>query len=187
MNWLFEKITNISDEEYGQIYSCLSDSRRAHIDKMKRQDAKKRSLAATLLINRLLAEIGCSAELQTDEKGRPFVNAEGVYISISHSGDAVACAVSCDPVGIDIEKIRPVNRKLAHYVCSEKELSFVLPEKEGGEELSDSAAERFFAVWTAKEAVYKKEGGAVKSLREIETLPIDKQTFLKDGYFITIV
>lgn len=70
--------------------------------------------------------------------------------SISHSGDAVAVAVSRAPVGIDIEPI-----KAPH---SEKFAERVLTENEFGEYSSldgDSKVEYLIDKWTAKEATFK--------------------------------
>ena len=44
------------------------------------------------------------------KNGKPMTN--GCYFNISHSHGLVACAVSDVPVGIDVEKIRPVPPRL---------------------------------------------------------------------------
>ncbi len=185
MNWLVGKITDITDEQYNAVYSALSPSRKAHIDKMKKEDARKRSLMATYLLNELLFKKGKSEfKIETDENGKPFLKDSNLFISISHSYDLVACAVSDKPIGIDIEKIRPVSRKLIEYVCTDNEREYVLSSKNA---LGKDTAKRFFSVWTAKEACFKNADGGVKNIREIDTLSLKKQEFIIDGYYITII
>jgi len=190
LNWLVGKITDITDEQYKAVYSALSPSRKAHIDKMKKEDARKRSLMATYLLNELLFKKGMRKfKIETDENGKPFLKDSNLFISISHSYDLVACAVSEKPIGIDIEKIRSVSRKLIEYVCTDKEREFVLSSKNalGKDTVEGKAAKRFFAVWTAKEAFFKTGNSGEKNIRSIDTLSLKKQEFIIDGYYITII
>lgn len=185
MNWLFGKITDITNEQYAAVYSALTPSRKAHIDKMKKENDRKRSLMATYLLNELLLQAGKTRiKIETAENGKPFLSEKGLYISISHSDEAVVCALSETPVGIDVEKIKPVSQKLIEYVCTQKEREYVLS---GTDTVDDEAEKRFFAVWTAKEAYFKKGDGAVNGIRSIDTFSFEKQAFLNEDYYITLV
>lgn len=184
MEWLIGKITDLSDEEYTKVYSSLSPSRKAHIDKMKKEDARKRSLMATYLVNKLLLKAGKSElKVLTDKSGKPYLKDSNLFVSISHSYDYVACVLSETPVGIDIEKIRPVSQKLIEYVCTENEKEYVL----GKDTDQNEITKRFFAVWTAKEACFKKGDSGENNIRFIDTLSLKRQEFLIDGYFVTIL
>ncbi len=181
MKWLLKKITDRTEGEYEAIYQSLSASRKAHIDRLQKQDDKKRSLLATKIVSELLSTD--NSILETDTDGRPYLRESAYFVSISHSGEAVACAVSEEPVGIDVEKIKPVRRALVNYVCLPGELEFVLPPEE--ELITDAQTlHRFFAIWTAKEACFKKAGG---SMLQIDTLSLDRTTAILDGYFVTIL
>ena len=184
MNWLFGKITDITDEQYCTVYHALTPSRKAHIDRMKIEDDRKRSLMATFLLNKLLLSEGIQAEIETCESGKPFINGHNLHVSISHSDQAVVCALSDTPVGIDVEKIKPVSKKLIEYVCTRAEADYVLSGKETVDEI---AINRFFEVWTAKEALFKKSGGKEKSIRSIDTLSLKKQVYVIDDYYITLL
>jgi phosphopantetheinyl transferase len=61
---------------------------------------KTRFLASRAFRRRVL---GPDAEILTDENGRPFVNGDSVFFSMSHSGDLLVIAVDDGPVGIDAE------------------------------------------------------------------------------------
>ncbi len=190
MNWLFGKLSDISQEQYDRVYSTLTPSRKAHIDSMKIQEDRKRSLMATYLLQRLLMQYGLSdIEIETDEKGKPYITNKNLYISISHSKEAVACAVSETPVGIDIQIIKPVTEKLINFVSTKEEREYIITSKTNFVQglADEDTSKRFFSVWTAKEAFYKKNCGEIKNLRSINTLPLKKQTFIIENYYVTII
>lgn len=177
MEWQTVRITDIAPDEYAATYAALSHTRRAHVERMRVEVNRHRSLAATALAARMLG-VAVSA-IETDEAGRPAIAGDGRYLSISHSGDTVAVAISDTPVGIDVERLRPVEERLVNYVCTPAERQFVLTAAD------DERTRRFFAVWTAKEALFKRDGG---SLRAIDTLAAEKQVAtVLDGCFVTVV
>ena len=51
--------------------------------------------------------LGPDAEILRDEKGRPYVRGNPVFFSVSHSGDLVVMAVAPNPIGIDVEYMKP--------------------------------------------------------------------------------
>lgn len=178
MKWRFCKITDITKTEYEAIYNGLTPSRRAHIDRMKQQDDRLRSLAVTHLLNSILEEFGvCDARLEVLENGKPHLVGSDLFFSLSHSEEGVAAVVGGTPVGIDIEKIKPVTDKLINYVCNEKEREYI--------ESGNDKEYRFFAVWTAKEAFFKKNGGV--GVRAVDTTTFEKSVYEIDDYLITIV
>ena len=186
MKWLFIKITDIPQSEYQVIYNSLSASRKAHIDRMKIENDRLRSLAATKILNTLLCEFGHDkASLETDQNGKPYLSGSDLFFSISHSDTGVVCAVSEKAVGIDIEKIKPVQNKLIDYVCNEGEKQYVLSDPK--EKSESSVYRRFFEVWTAKEAFFKKQDGLAKSVRGIDTLLLQKSVYVIEDFLITVL
>ena len=132
----------------------LSPERRQRAEAMRFEADRLRTAGGELLARRMLAErLGCAeadVPLQWDENGKPEVPGTGWYLSISHSGAYVVCAVDRAPVGVDVEAIRDVDAKFMRRVCSEDELSYAL---RGGD-----VQRRFWELWTAKEAVFKLTG-----------------------------
>ena len=132
----------------------LSEERRQRAAAMRDDAARMRTVAGENLAREMLSErLGCapaSVPLQWDEDGKPVVPGTGLYVSISHSGAYVVCAVDDEPIGVDVETFRDVEEKFMRRVCSEAELSYVL----------DSCApeRRFWELWTAKEAIFKLTG-----------------------------
>ena len=145
--------------------TVLPPSRRAHIDRIKQQDDRLRSLAVTHLLNTILEELDvCDAKLEVLENGKPYLVGSNLFFSLSHSEEGAVAVVSEAPVGIDIEKIKPVADKLINYVCTENEREYI--------ESGNDKEYRFFAVWTAKEAFFKKNGGG--SIRSVDTTMFEK-------------
>lgn len=103
--------------------------------------------------------MGAAVHVHYRESGRPFMPGSQVDISISHSDDLVAVAVSQGPkIGIDIEKrLHPNLQKARTYFLSDREL------QEIGE---DASLEQLHLYWSAKEALYKYADCAVLSMKE---------------------
>lgn len=79
-----------------------------------------------------------------------FRDFPSLSFSISHSFPFYAVAFSDNPVGIDIEKIREVNPKIAKRMFTEKE-----------KEYCGDDGVRFLEVWTKKEAYSKCSGNGI--------------------------
>ncbi|MCH5191740.1 MAG: 4'-phosphopantetheinyl transferase superfamily protein [Oscillospiraceae bacterium] len=103
-----------------------------------------------------------SIEFNINKNGKPFAKDLDVEFNISHSHDMVVCAVSDKPVGIDIEKIRPIKLNVAKRICTKDELIYLFghtPNEQDFEMNSDiPTLTRFFEIWTAKEAYGKCVG-----------------------------
>ena len=167
MKWAYVKINEI---ESLPSPTSLSPTRFARIDRIKNEDAKKASLAGEWLATRLSGGVICA-----HPSGQPYIEGSDMHISISHSGEYAVCALSENPVGIDIEKIREVSERLIDRVCTAREREYV------------TSNERFFEVWTAKEAYFKKIGTGITNLRSVETLDLKREYHKIDDYIICIV
>jgi 4'-phosphopantetheinyl transferase len=92
--------------------------------------------------------------------GRPRLrHRTGVEFSMSHSGEAVAIVVSCDSVGVDIERLR-----------SDIDIELLAAELGApGEAIScPEPSHAFLTTWTMKEAVLKAEGhGLARPLGDV--------------------
>lgn len=100
--------------------------------------------------------------LETGENGEPLCDG-GVYWSLSHKLDYVAGVVSDGPAGIDIEKIKPVSRRLFERVVSEAEREVFG---------ADGADTIFFRTFTAKEAVLKCTGTGLAGLMHVTVIRV---------------
>jgi 4'-phosphopantetheinyl transferase len=86
-----------------------------------------------------------------DPHGRPRLPGTDLEVSISHSGDVVAAAITpAGPVGVDIEQLGSGHTDLVTTVCTGSELRHV------------GTAADFYAYWTRKEAVLKATGEGLR-------------------------
>ncbi len=147
-------IRTVSDEEYTRAYALMQEDKRARVARLRRAEDQKRSIAADLLVRRMLSDrCGIPAEqivIKTAENGKPYACDLPVHFSISHAGDYAVCAVSDTPVGIDVERIRPVDPAVFRQVCTGDALK-----TEETVIRDESALRLFFEEWTRREAVFK--------------------------------
>ena len=191
MHWLSRKIHTFSPEVLQQVYLQLSPTRKTYIDRLHRQADKDRSLAAEALVYQLLEQQGITgAQLHRKENGQPYLTGCQLHVSISHSGDMVACAVSQESVGIDIEQIRPIKARLCHHVCTPAEMDYVW---QGPPPADDTLCQdpavltRFFEIWTGKEAYFKKAGTGITDLKSVNALCLPCQKQILEDYILQVL
>ncbi len=156
----FLKYDDISDFQLQELLSLVSDEQQQKVNRYADVDKKRQSLFAKLLLRAVLCRkfkiANKDLKFSVDVNGKPFVeNIDNVYFSISHTSSAIAVAVSEDEIGVDIEKVRPANPDIAKRYFTCEEYDYIL---DGGEKQN----ERFFYVWTRKEARVKKSGVGFK-------------------------
>lgn len=192
MHWAVRALSSFSQQRLEKIYGNLTPSRKEHIDRLQKQEDRIRSLAAEALTLQLLQEhYGITtAQLHRKESGQPYLTGCELFVSLSHSGQMVACAVSDRPVGIDIEHIRPVKPNLMERVCTAKELAYVLAGNTlpKGQPCEDPAVlRRFFEVWTGKEAYFKKCGTGITDFQAVNILTLPRQTHTEEDYLVQLI
>lgn len=150
-------ICGLTPELLGKFLEALPPARRARAEACR--TARDRAACA---VGYHLARYAASrilpsppqGDFGTDVNGKPFWKDSPVHFSLSHSGECVAVAIGkTQPVGVDIEKIRPLRRSFAARWLTTSEQAAL-----------DTAADRDTALillWTAKEAAAKKSGAGL--------------------------
>ncbi|MBQ6324158.1 MAG: 4'-phosphopantetheinyl transferase superfamily protein [Bacilli bacterium] len=137
-------INSLSDEQYKKIYNEVDLIRRKKCDLLKKSNDKKRCLAAYYLIVKTFLE-EYNLKINNIDYSNDYPVLDIPYnISISHCDNWVVLAISRKKIGIDIEKIRPMNFDIMRYFCSDDDFNYI------GTDLK-----KFFEVWTFKEAFFK--------------------------------
>ena len=99
-----------------------------------------------LAIRQLLKGYGIILEIhQYDQDGVPFLT-DGRYLSITHTKNMAAIAISVFPVGIDLEYYQEKIKKIA---------TRFLHKEESKDHSKTDNIEFLTQIWTAKEAIYK--------------------------------
>ena len=157
-----DNMTPMTEEQFNYCLSKVSEQRREKVLKYKFSAGREQSLRAYMLLQRLLKEEYGIIEppvFRELENGKPvIVGHEDIHFNMSHCKYAVACAVSNEPVGIDVERImEKVNDDLAKYVLSDEELKDLTPLK-------------FTRLWTMKESVVKLTGRGITGTEQLRPL-----------------
>ena len=157
-----DNMTPMTEEQFNDCLSRVSEQRREKVLKYKFQSGREQSLKAYMLLQILLKEEYGITEppvFRELENGKPvIVGHEDIHFNMSHCKYAVACAVSNEPVGIDVEVIKEkVKDELARYVLSD-------------EELEGLTLLKFTRLWTMKEAVVKLSGRGITGKEQLRPL-----------------
>ena len=131
--------------------ALLSDERRARVLSINREEDALRSMGAGLLLRRYVGE----GPFARGEFGKPYLPG-GIPFSLSHGGDLAVLAVGEEgtELGVDTESLeRPWREAVAKRLFTpEEQLWF------------QGSSERFFRLWTRKEAVLKCRGSGLSRL-----------------------
>lgn len=149
---------NIGEFNLEEALAAMPPSRRAMVMEHKNESARRAGTAAYMLLRQALSleyGIGEAVELGIAAGGKPFIiGHEDIFFNLSHCRTAVACAVSTERVGVDVEAIRTFNESLARRVFSGEELDVVMASAR-----PDIAFTRF---WTMKESYLKMTGEGIR-------------------------
>ena len=191
MQWLFCTIDAFSPQERQQAFLQQSSSRAEHVSRLRRQEDRDRSLTAQLLVQKLLCHNGIThGVLHRKENGQPFLTGCDLQVSISHCGQMVVCALSPDPVGIDVEFVRSFDLRLCDRACTPEETEYILDGHPFPQETAcqdPAVCRRFFEIWTAKEAYFKKLGTGITDLKSINVLPLPREIHIIENHIVQIM
>jgi 4'-phosphopantetheinyl transferase len=152
------KINNENEELfYSDLKPLISIKRQDIIKRFRKVDDAKRSILSEILIRMIIMK---RFKLKNEEinfnsncYGKPFFNGvEDFHYNISHSGDWIICAINNMEIGIDIEKIQPVDFEIAEQFFSKEEYYDLMRKKDM------DRIEYFYELWTLKESYIKAIG-----------------------------
>lgn len=132
---------------------------------------------AHVLIARAAKEL-CGAENATvlrTEAGKPFFADLPLHFSLSHSGSMAILAVSDREIGADVEQVRDVDLRLAERFFTARECAYVAGDRD-----------RFFEVWTKKEAYGKWQGSGLSAVLQTDILDKHFYTETDGAYRIAV-
>ncbi len=152
------KTEDIND--YGKIDFYLSEiseiNRQRFLSFFRKKDAMKTLLGEILARVTACEELGLfnnTMELVRNGYGKPFFKGcRNHHFNLSHSGEIIVCVTDISEVGIDIEKIKPVNLDIAKRFFAEEEISYLTAQK------NDEQVNCFYTLWTMKESYIKMKG-----------------------------
>lgn len=167
---------DIWDFDLDAALSEISEQRREQAVKFKHELGQRLCVLAYQLLKQGLREaygIEGNPQFEYNEHGKPaIVGHPEIFFNFSHCKEAVLCAISEQPVGVDVESVRSFNDSLVHYTMNEDEIREI--------ETAEDRAVAFIRLWTMKEAALKLEGtGISKDMKQVlQQDGLDFETFV---------
>ena len=175
---IFDDMTQCSEQEVARLLPLVSAQRREQALRYTHLFGQYCCLKSYEMLMQLLAStpynLHPTPSFLYNEYGAPSIK-EGPFFSISHCKMGIAVAVSNQPIGIDIETVRPLKVDLVKKTMNPLEQEAILSAPQ-----PDWA---FTRLWTRKEAFLKMKGtGIISDLHEVlsdidglEWLQLDNQ------------
>ena len=199
-----DDLAAITSEELEAAIASLPDWRREKALRFKHEQGRKECTFAYLLLCQALQEtygIDEQPSFLIGEHGKPELvfnlnlnpndnlnpnlnlNLKPIHFNISHCKQAIACALSERPVGVDVESIGRYSESLARHVLSPEEFAFV-----------SSAPDPqipFTRLWTQKEAIVKLTGRGIDDdlpnlLFKYNNVYLHTEEHLDKGYILSV-
>lgn len=166
------KTIDLEDEKLKKICKYVSLDKRNKVDRLLNKNDKVQTIIPEILIRTRLFEDLNSKKIQfnKNEYGKPYIeNMEKFLFNISHSGEYIVVAISDSEVGIDIEEIKDIEYiDIARNFFSSEESDYIIGSNK------KNGLERFYDVWTLKEAFIKFKGKGLSIPLNSFTIAIDK-------------
>ncbi|MFT4286062.1 4'-phosphopantetheinyl transferase family protein [Nocardioides sp.] len=151
----------------------LTEVERARHDRLRLPADRAAYLAAHVLVRAAAAELlgADPAELVLEQRcpdcertdhGRPAIAGTGLHVSLSHTRGWVAAAAAERPVGIDVERIRPVSPGVVARMLTESEQEWLWRQPD--------ADRAFTRLWVRKEALVKAGAGRLADAGRLDVL-----------------
>lgn len=161
-------LTGAADAQWGDEEQVEQDENKKRLPgRVKHQIEHQAGLE--LLARGLKAEYGLSfpdlaVRLQKGRRGKPYLPEHPqIHFNISHSGCMAVCALGRQPLGVDVEQIRPVRLHTTRRMLTEREREYLERCPKERRDLE------FFRIWTLKESYCKALGiGLALNFTEVE-------------------
>lgn len=121
-----------------------------YIQKWKKEDRPWQELLKDTL--KKYHQMENCPEIFKDAMGKPYLQGSPICFNVSHSGDYLVLAISKNPVGVDIQKIKAVRSGMYEKIVRPIERSLIGEERERD----------FIRLWTLKESFGKAEGKGLR-------------------------
>ncbi len=140
---------------YEQLLAYVSKEKRARIRRFYKEEDRIRGLMADVLIRTIIIrKLGLKnekIEFHTNDYGKPFLKErEDFQFNLSHSGIWVVCAVDDRHIGIDVERIQPIDLDISKNYFSPDEHQDLMSKA--------NKFSYFFTLWSLKESYIKIKG-----------------------------
>ncbi|KKO55323.1 4'-phosphopantetheinyl transferase family protein [Paenibacillus sp. DMB20] len=175
----------VNPDLYNRFFSHISQERAKKVNKFHFVEDRIRSVIGELLVRlSMWEEWGIENKdihFEYNEFGKPRLkNQSHRYFNISHSGQWVVVALDTSPIGIDIEKIQPIDFRIGEKFFTSLETRQILCQPK------PMMTRYFYKFWTLKESYIKAIGKGLSIPLDSFSFDLSKtnislQTSTKDG------
>ncbi|PLT68481.1 hypothetical protein CDL26_16095 [Mediterraneibacter gnavus] len=145
----------LNSQDIKQDVKLLSDGRQKRLLTIQDEAYKKQIIMSEFLLRHMLKKfygvIWEDVKILERRYGKPYIYGKNEYLkfNISHTDNAVICVISDDEIGVDIEKVEPVEyEKICRIFTIEEQTKII----------SSDSLTMFYEVFTKKEAYTKMLG-----------------------------
>lgn len=123
------------------------------------------------------------SDFEYTENGKPYLKNKGIFFNSSNKKNISSTIISVLPVGIDIEIINYSTKidKISKRFFSKNEYDYIFSEKS-----SKLQYEKFYEIWTKKEAYIKLNSGRVTDINSFDCLEKNIYSFKRKNCVISI-
>lgn len=144
----------------------LTPEEKQFVEKASRVEKKKERILSKYLKDKYIGNY------YLDEHKKPL--SKDKYFNISHTSTMIILGICDINIGVDIEHIKTISPQIKRYSTSLDEFEYI------------SNEEKFFEIWTNKEALMKCKGiGISNKVSEIPGLPINGIRVLDNEEYIS--
>jgi len=144
--------------EYAYLLPYIPLDKQARLARFRRNEDYAAGLMGELLVRTMVGEAAGlkngQMHFEAGPHGKPRLSGRAdVHFNLSHSGAWAVCVTGRLPVGIDVEKIGPIEREIAGQFFAQQEVAYLqtLPDDE-------AYLQAFYRFWTLKESYIKADG-----------------------------
>ena len=153
--WAVRLERPLTAEETETMMALLPPERRERLLRVRKEERRQEPLCAYFILCRALEE-HCGwrqlPEIALTSRGKPyFPQHPEVQFNLSHTSGAVLVGLSEEPLGVDIEHIRPVSQRAMRRLADV------------------DTREDFFRSWVRREARAKRSGNGVGTIMRSES------------------
>ena len=158
----------------------MPSSRKERVDKVVNNQVYKQFLIVEYAILKKVLGLNIGKDFCYTSLGKPYIDGAKNF-SISHCEDILVIAVSNNKIGVDLEKIKEFNPKLAKKVLNDDEFEYICNSKDKNYQ--------FAKLWTKKESFTKVFGKSV--FDDTKNILKNAQNFTvvtkrKNGFVVTV-
>lgn len=147
----------MDDTVFRTLLPMVSEQKQDRIKRFLKPEDAQRCLIGDLLVRFLIIEnlsiSNRDIRFETNQYGKPFLaGVSSFHFNIAHSGNWIVCAVHDLSVGVDVEKIKPIELDIAKRFFSAEEYHAIVSQP------IERQLDYFFSLWTLKESYIKAVG-----------------------------